>query len=172
MIDYIVRCPFCGKDNPVFFDKTMICLECLHEWVEEPPEDSEYDKLVKLEKPFFKLKHGKLFDCKAENKEGVIEDISIMPLAFEKGKNRQFVLFNARNIFNKDPSFIHDIIKMDFDCIWNDEVRNSYPLHADVLTLPCATQSDGKLLCYYYDNNKLLSDDEAKLFDFIENNEL
>ena len=83
MIDYIVECPCCGKDNPVFFDDTIICQECLHEWIEESPEDSEYDKLVKLEKPFFKLKHG-------------------------------------------------------------------------------------KLLCYYYENNILLSDDEAKLFDFIE----
>lgn len=116
-----------------------------------------YLNLIKLGIPFFELIQGKLYDCQVEHKGG-IKMASIIPLAFEEGKNRQFVITEARRLFGENAAFVHDIIQKRFDYFWRDGIFSDYPLAADLcaLTIPCTTQRDGTLLDY----------NEARYFDF------
>lgn len=107
----------------------------------------EFEKLIDLNTPFFKLEHGILYDCKVEYKNE-IEDISIIPLAFENGKNVQFVMNDARRLFKENPHYVREIINMDFNYISNDGIKADYPFDYDALTIACATQDDGTLIDY------------------------
>lgn len=160
-------CPKCDMENAYFNGIIYYCPDCDYEWNKGNPTESEtsqeisdYEKLAALDIPFFKLEHGKLYDCIIEHCGGIEFD-SIIPLAFEKGKNRQFVMHNARNLFKKNPDYIRDIIKMDFDYIMNDGIRRNYPSEYDC-TIIWITQSDGTLLDF----------GDAILFDFRITNEI
>ncbi len=128
-------CPRCQMENAYHDGVVFVCPDCEHEWSENSEtlsltqdlnDYSEFEELTKLNSPFFKLEHGKLYDCKVEHEKGV-EDMSIIPLAFEKGKNLQFVMTDARRLFNENPSFVREIIKMDYEYICNDGIRSDYP---------------------------------------------
>lgn len=155
-------------ENACFNGIIYYCPDCDYEWHKGNPTESEtsqgisdYEKLAALDIPFFKLEHGKLYNCKVEHSRG-IEDISIIPLAFEEGKNRQFVMVDARNLFKKNPDYVRDIIKMDFDYIMNDGIRSDYPSEYESCTILCVTQGDGTLLDF----------GDAVLFDFRITNEI
>ena len=161
-------CPKCHMENAYFNGVIFVCPDCDYEWsnqsafisnndsIKDTFNESAYDILTELKQPFFKLEHGKLYDCIVETKEG-IENISIIPLAFKKGKNQQFIMTDARRLFKKNPSFVHEIIKMGFDYIRNDGISD-YPHEYDGSKAICATQKDGSLLdslgMRYYDFKK------------------
>ena len=122
---------------------------------------TDYAKLIQLNKPFFRLKHGKFYECKVEHSKG-IEAITIIPLVFEKNKNRQFVMADARKLFKENPKHVYEIIKMDFNYIMNDGIISDYPFEFEALTILCATRNDKTLLDY----------SGMTYFDFKETNEL
>lgn len=156
-------------DN-AFFDGVMyVCHNCNHEWSDQPGTMSKhtssdfdvlkptFNRLIKLPEPYFRLNHGKLYTCKVEHTHG-IEDGSIIPLAFEKDKNQQFVMIDARKLFTSNPVFVQEIIEMDFRYIWNDGILSNYPSDYEALTILCATNNDGTLIDYagfvYFDFNE------------------
>jgi len=142
-------------DNAYFDGVMFVCPDCGYEWSNERIssarivdfENEAYDRLIKFKKPFFKLKHGKLYDCTIESDHG-IEDMSIIPLAFEETKNRQFVMIDARRLFNNNRSLVFEIIKMDFETIMNDGIQSEFPHDYESLTIVCTTQEDGTFLDY------------------------
>lgn len=162
-----LTCPKCQMEN-AFFDGIMfLCPDCDYKWSDNPKkikishhidEYSEFDELIKLKVPFFNLEHGKLYDCKVEHEKGV-EDASIIPLAFKNDKNLQFIMIDARRLFNANPNFIHEIINMDFEYIYDDGVRVDYPFDYYASITACATQKDGTLIAYrdviYFDFKKM-----------------
>ena len=124
-------------------------------------EDTIFKKLADLTIPFFKLKQGKLYDCKVNHEKG-IEEIAIIPICFKKGKNVQFVIIDARRLLKENPDFVHEIIDMDFEYIYDDGILADYPSEYDALTILCATDDDGTFI----DNMGMV------LYDFVETNEI
>lgn len=155
-MDDTCTCPKCHMENAYHDGVVFVCPDCDFEWSDssetitfgDDEEDySEFNELTKLNAPFFKLEHGKLYDCKVQHEKG-IEDMSIVPLAFKKGKNLQFVMTDARRLFNENPQFVQEIINMDYDYIYNDGIRADYPFDYEALTITCATQEDGTIIDY------------------------
>ena len=149
-------CPKCHMENAYYDGVVFICPDCDYEWSDNSEtfssdndlEDySEFEELTKLKVPFFKLEHGKLYECKVKHEKG-IEDMSIIPLAFKKGQNLQFVMTDARRLFKENPRFVREIIKMDYDYIYNDGIRADYPFNYEALTVTCATQEDETIIDY------------------------
>lgn len=149
-------CPKCQMENAYYDGVVFVCPDCDYEWSDnteitlsndESEDYSEFEELTKLKVPFFKLEHGKLYDCKVEHERG-IEEMSIIPLAFKNDKNLQFVMTDARRLFRENPSFVREIIKMDYDYIYNDGIRTDYPFYYEALTIRCVTQNDGTILDY------------------------
>jgi hypothetical protein len=172
-VNSFIFCPKCESQN-VYSDRSGCeCLQCGFMWTPPPSDspvsypshrewnDSLFESLSKLEKPFFKLRRGKLYDCIVAI-EGTEEKTSIVPLAFKKGANVQFVMLDARRLFRDNPKFVHDIIKMSYDTIRCDGIKGSYPFDYDALTITCATQQDGTLVDY----------SDAEYFDFKETGEI
>lgn len=155
-------------ENAYFDSSIYICPDCDYKWshISVAPSIAsqrkpDFKKLANLNEPFFKLEHGKLYDCKIEHDRDV-ENLSIIPLAFERERNRQFVMIDARNLFAKNPDHVYDIIKMDFDYIMNDGIRSDYPSDYEALTVLCATKGDGTIVDY----------DDVVYFDFRVTNEI
>ena len=145
-------CPKCQMENAYHNGVSFVCPDCDNEWSGNSNASftgnfSNFKEQIKLKLPFFKLEHGKLYDCKVEHERG-IENISIIPLACKKGANLQFIMTDARKLFKQNPNFVLEIIKMDYDYICNDGIRSSYPFDYEALTINCATQHDGTLVDY------------------------
>ena len=172
-MDDTFTCPVCHRENAYFDGVVFVCPDCGHEWTTTASGELEkasskliaenlvFESLIKLKKPFFRLKRGKIYDCKVEHERG-IENISIIPLAFEKAKNCQFVMIDARKLFTKNPRFFKKIIQMDFRSIMNDGTCSYYPSDYDPITILCTTKNDGTLL----------ESDGSIYFDFKESNEI
>jgi hypothetical protein len=160
-------CPKCESDKSYHNGINFVCMDCLFHWpeyfeIDEYEENySEFKEQNKLNEPYFKLEHGKLYDCIFHHEKGN-EEISIIPLAFKIGKNLQFIMKYARILFNNNQSLVQEIIKMDFDYIYNDGIRFDYPFEYSAYTILCATQEDGSIIDYS-DNVYL---------DFIKTNEV
>lgn len=120
-----------------------------------------HDKLAELTEPFFRLKHGRLYECKVLH-DDILESTTIIPLAFKSGKNCQFVMIDARKLFCENYKFVYEIIEMEFDFILNDGIHKDYPFEYDASTILCATQED----------NSILDFNDTRLFDFKETNEI
>jgi hypothetical protein len=162
-------CPNCNMDNAYFDGVMYVCPNCNHEWSDQSGSMSKqissdfdvlkptFNRLIKLPEPYFRLKHGKLYRCKVEHSHG-IEDVTIIPLAFEKDKNQQFVMTDARKLFTANSVFVQEIIKMNFRYIMNDGIRSYYPFDYGALTILCTTNIDGTLIDFdgsvYFDFNE------------------
>jgi hypothetical protein len=151
-----VTCPECGNENAYFDGVLYKCPDCDHEWSndglmidQESFHDDDigkeaYEHLIKKSEPFFKLAHGQLYSCKVE--EGKSET-TIIPLAFENGKNRLFVLWNAGHIPEKYPEFLKEVASKDFRTIKREENRNGdFPSSYKADPIMCTTDKDGTLI--------------------------
>lgn len=160
-------CPRCDMGNAYFDGSMYVCPDCDYEWGsrKKPKENNrylgsphilEYEELRSYHAPFFKLEHGKLYDCKVKTPLG-IEDTSIIPLAFENNRNRQFVMADARRLLKRCSWCVRDIIKMDFNFIMRDRLLDDYPPDYHINTVLCATTPDKTLWEYgtfeYFDFN-------------------
>jgi len=165
-------CIKCDNENAYFNGFNFVCPDCNYEWDldgknlfnEDDVEDENevYNTLKKLDKPFFKLKHGKLYTCMVEFMHGgmfVIEKASIMPLAFEKNKNCLHILLEGSKWQTNHPKAVQDFVEMDFISISNDGIGGYFE---DALNSPltcvCATSKDGLLLDYnstFFDFNEV-----------------
>jgi hypothetical protein len=155
----LYTCPICNNNNAYFDGVNFNCPDCDNKWKEPSISGKEnnssnihignenFRSLIRLKEPFFRLKHGILYECKVENERG-IEFTSIIPLAFEEGSNRQYVMINAIQLSEANPGCVQDIIKMDFRYIWNDGIKSQYPSDYSELTILCATKKDGTLIDY------------------------
>lgn len=155
-------CNNCGGESAYFNGVNYECPECDFEWDEDgnnifgndffddEGEDEILNELMELKEPYFKLNHGKLYNCKVETMKGeevITEEISIVPLAFEKNKNRLFVLIEGQKWHDEEPKAIADFAKMDFTTIWNDGIHcyfeDSFKMPIAIL---CATTAHGTLV--------------------------
>lgn len=153
-------CLNCGCESAYFNGVTYECPECDFEWDVDgndifstdidDEEDEALNELMSLKESYFKLNHGKLYNCKIQTMKGdeeIIEDISIVPLAFEKDKNCQYVLLQDQNWYDEEPKAIADLAEMDFVTIWNDGIYRYFEgSFKRPLTILCATTAYGELV--------------------------
>jgi hypothetical protein len=172
-MDDTFTCPRCGGETAFFNGVSYECPECDLEWgfdgdinnyKEEAENDTDdyYEELAALEKPYFKLKHGKLYKCvmgcfDEKEKEYITEDICIVPLAFEENKNRLFILYLIKpEFYFENPKEIKRFAKMDFTTIWNDGITaGAYNIiDTPFLDIICTSSEDGELIdsndCSYF----------------------
>jgi hypothetical protein len=149
-----LTCPICEMETAYFDGIVFTCPDCGYEWSHDLDikpksgdiEDyTEFSELATLTIPFFKLEHGRLYECTVKHKMG-LESLSIIPLAFKPGKNLQFIMTNARRLVSMNPGYVREIIQMDYDYIYNDGLRDDYPDDYDAMTTICATRDDITLL--------------------------
>jgi hypothetical protein len=170
-------CHFCDNENAYHNGYNYECPDCESEWDEngnllngddeddERVTNEEFESLCQLEKPFFKLNHGKLYQCKVDfyntvEKQMETETIFILPLAFEENKNCFSVLIDARTICDKYPKAIEDFIEMDYETIWEDGIENYFNDSTIMpITTVCATTENGNLI-----------DCNSEMYDFEEIN--
>src|SRR5688572_17555242 len=111
----ILKCPDCGMGNSKFNGRFYECPDCYSDWDESDLvkssynyEVEEYNRLIRLKEPFFVLEPGQLYQCDLEystppGKDTVFEEDTFMALASEKGRNRQFILLNAKELMKQYP---------------------------------------------------------------------
>ncbi len=153
-----VTCPNCHIETAYFNSSEYECPDCGYVWYTDSlkssslfsnDENTEYSSLIKQLAPYFKLDHGKHYNCTwILNSE--IEEITIMPLAFEIGKNRQFILANSLDLLSKYPEDVRALIKMDFATIMNDGTADM-PEEFGYLTNSCTTNAHNELLGFNAD---------------------
>lgn len=168
-MDDTCTCPKCQMEDAYFDGMIFVCPNCDYEWSDNSKlstfntskDSSIFKKLAELTIPFFKLEQGKLYDCKVHHEKG-IEEITIIPLSFKIGKNVTFVIIDARRLLKENPNFVHEIINMDFEYIYDDGIKADYPSEYDALTILCATDDDGTFI----DNDGII------LYDFVKTSEI
>lgn len=140
-----VTCPDCNEENAYHNGRYFECPDCAYEWDERHTvasalehELKEYERLIKLTKPYFQLEHGKLYECTVQHHKG-IESTTIIPLAIEDGRNRLFILTGARELQTEYPQIVREIIEMDFDTIMCDGLID-YPREFEVMTAVVTTE--------------------------------
>lgn len=171
-------CPYCDNENAYHNGVNYECPDCDAEWdnngnllngeYDDDAESNEsFEELCNLDKPFFKLKHGQLYECKVDfynsfKDEMQTETITILPLAFDNSKNRFWILSDAKRIYDKYPKAIQDFIKMDFTTIWNDGIDGYFE---DSMVMPlsviCATTKHNTIVDY-----------NSEMYDFVEINSI
>ena len=152
-------CPKCHNESAYFNGISYECPDCEYEWgfineensyEEEDVENFEFNRLSSLEKPFFTLKHGQLYECKMDfifQGEFMTENTTIVPLAFKKNKNQFFVLTYAKKFYSENKKAIEDFIKMDFITIWNDGIRGYFDDSTETpMTCICATTEENSII--------------------------
>lgn len=150
-----LTCSNCGMDNAYHNGVCYECPDCDHEWggTESKKDENdwyredgllEYERHEKRSEPFFQLKHGQLYECMMDYANGS-EMVTIIPLAFDAGKNRQYILFDGKKVAEKRPDYLTEIISMDFDYIWHDGIENDDIMN-HILTDICATTEEGTLI--------------------------
>ena len=167
-------CPNCGMGNSKFNGRFYECPDCYSDWDESDLvkssynyEVEEYNRLIRLKEPFFVLETGQLYQCDLEysiphGKDTVFEEDTIMALASEKGRNRQFILLNAKELIKLYPEVVKEIINMDFETIMNDGLID-YPSEFESMTNLIASDrnkdffSPSGMHCYEF--KKVGSDD-------------
>lgn len=162
-----IICNRCGDENAFFNGASYECPNCENEWgfidedsnrnnLEDEDDDEsileQFTRLSALKKPFFKLKHGKLYNCKVQCEvfgRVEIENWTILPLAYAKNENNFFILLNPLEIQKQYPNAIKDFAKMDFNYIWNDGI-NSYVDDSSLMPLKvvCSTCEDDTIVSY------------------------
>jgi len=157
-MDDTVTCPACDNENAYFDGVLYTCPDCDYEWPfdglpidQQSFDDDDIDKeaykfLIKMPQPFFKLEHGQLYSCKVEreNSSGVE---TIIPLAFEQGKNRLFVLWYAGHIPADYPDFLREVTSKDFRTIRSEGDKDGeYPASYKAQPIMCTTDKDGTLI--------------------------
>jgi hypothetical protein len=168
-------CQYCDNENAYHNGVNYECPDCDSEWdnndnllngdFDDDQQDTneEFETLCTLDKPFFNLKHGQLYQCKVDfynslEDEMQTENITILPLAFEKNKNRFWILTDAKRIYDKYPEAIKDFIEMDFTTIWNDGIDGYFE---DSMVMPLA------IICATTDQNTIV-DYKSEMYDFFE----
>ena len=170
-------CPYCDNENAYHNGVNYECPDCDAEWdnngnllngeYDDDDDDSNeaFEEMCTLDKPFFVLKHGQLYECKVDfynslADEMQTETITILPLAFDNNKNRFWILSDAKRIYDKYPEAIQDFIKMDFTTIWNDGIDGYFE---DSMVMPLA------IICATTEHNTIV-DYNSVMYDFVEIN--
>ena len=170
-MNFNTTCPYCESENAFHNGVNYECPDCDTAYDESgrlssDDEDNDYEtndqfkEVSKLKEPFFKLKHGKLYECEVSYYDENIgelesETIYIIPLAFDANRNRFWVLLDAKNFIEKYPDAVKDFIEMDFNTIWNDGIDGYFD---DGMIMPltsiCATTNEETIVDYnttYYE---------------------
>lgn len=157
-------CPNCYMENAYHNSFGYECPDCDYEWsndvdssinVDDDDDDSIFDEFTQRPNPFFKLEHGALYDCKIDF-IGKIEELSIIPLAFKHGENKQFILINAKKLLKTNPLHVQKLIAMDFETISNDGISDDEMGMSSAMTILCTT----------IDTERILDHTETLFFDF------
>lgn len=167
-------CPYCDNENAFHNGMNYECPDCDAAWDDDgnllngdDDDDDEsneaFEFLRRLNKPFFTLKHGQLYECKVDFYNAIegemqTETTHIIPLAFEDHKNRFWVLADAKRIYDKYPEAIKDFIKMDFSTIWNDGIDGYFK---DSMVMPLS------IICATTEHHTIM-DYNSEMYDFSE----
>ena len=168
-------CPYCENENAYHNGVNYECPDCDAEWdnngnlldgeyEDDDSEDNEaFEELCNLDKPFFKLKHGQLYECKVDfynslDDEMQTETVNILPLAFDDNKNRFWILSDAKNFIEKYPEAVKHFMAMDFTTIWNDGIDGYFE---DSMVMPLA------IICATTEHNTI-ADYNSEMYDFVE----
>lgn len=156
-----VECVVCYDENAFHNGLNFECPNCHSAWDEEEilhngleddldnQDDDEFKRLSKLEKPLFKLKHGKIYECivNFESPKGRMkEQLKIVPLAFQDNKNLFFIMVYDEKSLKNYPNAISDLSKMDFTDLWNDGFDNYFDSMAMIPNIVVATTEENTLI--------------------------
>lgn len=155
-----LECVVCHDENAFHNGVNFECPNCGSAWDEDEvlyngldnDDDEEYKRLSKLEKPFFTLKQGKVYECTVgytdNDGEYSEERMKIVPLAFQANTNLSFIMMYEEKSFIKYPSAIADLSKMDFITLWNDGFDNYFDSMSMIPNMVVATTEENTLIDY------------------------
>lgn len=148
-----INCPKCGSDNIYLGDGYNKCEDCGNEFLLESEAGDDdiylqtYNHLIKFKEPFFKLKHGQLYSCSTESKNNKSQkQLFFIPLAWEKNRNRFFILCCFDEKPKESPEFLLELLNKSFDIIKKEGRTGEYPESYKGLPLLCTTDKDGAIL--------------------------
>jgi hypothetical protein len=158
-----ITCIKCQEENAYYNGVIYECPDCDCEWDENQFEyiddDDDYDaeerndlnKLLNLEKPFFKLQPGKVYNCKSgylnSSFDYVEESEKIIPLAFKENSNTFCVLLFNEVVLKQYPNFSKDLAAMNYTYIANGGLdKYFYKDTLSLVALKVATNHIGKII--------------------------
>jgi hypothetical protein len=152
-----LECAVCHAYNAFHKGLNYECPNCNSAWNEneiihnelEQTTDDYFEKLLKLKKPYFKLKHGKIHECTVgymRDEEFVEEQQRIVPLAFKPNSNCFFIVYFIEKSHEYNPNTLQDLSEMDFTTIWNDGLENYFNYRLDIVISAIATTAENNTI--------------------------
>ncbi len=144
------NCPNCGSNDIYLGNGYNKCENCGKEFLLEFEEVDDniyletYNCLVKLKEAFFKLKHGQLYSCIIESEDDKTgKPLLIIPLAWEKNRNRFFILCCFNEKPKEDSEFLVELLKKSFETLKKEGKTGLFPESYKGQPLMCTTDRDG-----------------------------
>jgi hypothetical protein len=154
-------CIKCQEENAYHNGVCYECPDCDYEWDEneilhnglkeslDNQGDYQFKQLSKLQKPYFKLNHGKIYECTVvfeSSDEFLEEQLKIVPLAFKENKNLFFILLYHGEIPDNFSETIKDLVKMDFITLWNDGLDNYFEVSEVPMNIVVSSTEENTLI--------------------------
>jgi hypothetical protein len=154
-----LECSVCHDENAFYNGVNYECPNCDSAWDDDEilyngldvgnVGNQKFKQLSKLDKPFFTLKHGEIYECTVafESHKGFMEEqLKIVPLAFKDNKNLFFILLYHGEIPVNFSETIKDLVKMDFITLWNDGLDNYFEVSEVPMNIVVSSTEENTLI--------------------------
>lgn len=146
-----VLCPNCQKAEYFFDGEKLQCPNCNQDDFESALHQSEsnikYQELSKLNKPFFELVYGEIYDCDViyNNKN---EKATIVPINSNLKFNQLFFILDEVHYKQNDSDIIEMLMKKSFSELWELDIKHELYDMFDCPIIVGATQNDNSIISY------------------------
>ena len=107
----------------------------------------EYQKLSKLNKPFFELVFGEIYDCDVIY-NGKIEKTTIVPINSNPKCNQLFFILDTIHCEQNSPNIIETLMKKSFSELWDLYMKHEFFNEFDCPIIIGATNNDNSIISY------------------------
>ena len=144
-------CPNC-KEVEYFFDgEKLHCPNCnqndFESALHEIEGNIEYQELSKLNKPFFELVFGEIYDCDVIY-NGKIEKTTIVPINSNPKCNQLFFILDTIHCEQNSPNIIETLLKKSFSELWDLYMKHEFFNEFDCPIIIGATNNDNSIISY------------------------
>ena len=144
-------CPNCNAEEYFFDGEKLKCPNCNQYDFESALHESEgndkYQKLSKINKPFFELVCGEIYNCDVEY-NSKLEKTTIIPINSDRKSNKVFIIIDADYCLQKGNKIIDTIKTKSFSELWNLNIKNELHIEFDCAMIIGATDNDNSIVSY------------------------
>ena len=108
---------------------------------------TEIENLAKLNKPFYELVFGEIYDCNVLYK-GKIEKTTIVPIKSNPKCNQLFFILDIIHCKQNSSNIIETLMKKSFSELWDLDIKHKLFDEFDCPIIIGATNNDNSIISY------------------------